>query len=797
MTDTVVACFHCGEPCPNPVVLTAQIDQQSQPMCCFGCQAIATGIMNAGLTSYYRLRTEPATPTTLSAQRVVDPKSYDDQRLQIDFVHHTASGYETTLNLEGMTCSACAWLIESSLQALSGVMTCSVHEATQRLYVTWNPTALRLSDIITRVSRIGYQASPCPLQHDQQEQQQRVRTDQLLWRLGFAGLATMQVMMFALALYSGYFTSMDATIERYLQLISLLLCTPVAFYCAQPFYISALRALSMRRVNMDVPVSLAILMAYTASCVALWQQQQVVYFESITMFTFFLLLGRWLEGQAQQFAATQISKLRQLIPTMVYVKQPQGFQWQSVKLLQLNDTICVGVGERIQADGVVISGASTVEESMLTGESTPITKRQGDAVYCGTINIEQPLYVRVTAIGTQQVIAMMLHLQEKACLSKPNMALLAEKVARYFVPSVLIIAACTYGIWSILDPSRAFLAMLSVLIATCPCALALATPTAMTCAMAWLQQRGVVLRNPTVFETLTQLDDVIFDKTGTLTQGQFSITSIQCAAGYSPLQVGQWAHALEQGSHHPLASAFSAYADHNHRVAKHHVRLSQGVEGYIEGIFYQLGSSTWLNQPKSTVNTLYLMRNQQLAAVFTLQDQLRDGVKPTLRYLENAGLKLHLLSGDSEAQVHELAKTLNVSHQRSQQTPVGKLAYLQHLQHLQRKVAVVGDGMNDSPMLAAADVAIAMGSGMALNHTTADIILTHNAIAELPTLHHVARITQRIIRQNLAWALLYNLSVLPLAVAGWLPPYVAALGMSLSSLLVTINGLRILRFKGV
>lgn len=796
----MTSCFHCNEPVLTGDQFTTIINGQAQPMCCPGCQAVSQAIMDAGLSSYYQFRSEPGNrQTALVPEQLSQYSAYDLPEVQQDFVHKQGAIDSTSLSIDGITCAACAWLIEHKLKPVAGVTNVLVNSTTQRALVSWDSERIQLSEILQIISKIGYQAAP--YQVDEQEKQSKADSRKFLLRLGLAGFATMQVMMFALALYTGYFTDLDVQFRDYFRWVSLIFAAPVVLYSAQPFYFSALRSVLSGKLNMDVSVSIAILGAYIASCIATMQGNGEVYFESVSMFTFFLLLGRYFEQAARQKASVSSSNLHKLVPLTAHLCHEGEITEIAAKQLTIGDIILVKPGEVIAADAEVVTGQSSVNEAMLTGEQMPISKRVLDKVYAGTINIEQPIEVRVTALGQDQLVAEIIRLQELASNNKPTIALIADRLARYFSGTVLSIAAITYVVWSFVSPEDAFWITLSVLVATCPCALALATPTAVTCATAIFTKLGVIPRKPGIFEKLTKINHVVFDKTGTLTCGQLSIGDVQTFAGYSSAQVLSIAAAIEQGSLHPIALAFSPFYDNQHQVdtVEHHIGL--GIQAIMNQQQVSIGTAQFVSPgmlPISVKATqsqwIYLSIDNELIAKIEMLDKLRVDSIATVNALKAANIKLSIASGDNSGHVEFLAHKIGISDVHSGLSPQDKLALVNRLQQ-DANVAMFGDGINDAPVLAGANLSVAMGSGSAIAKNSADLILLGDHLSRFNDAIYVAKQTQRIIHQNLLWAFAYNIIILPLAVTGHVAPYIAAIGMSVSSLIVVSNSLRLLRIK--
>lgn len=797
---TYPSCFHCQEPVLTGQQFVTRINDRDELMCCPGCQAVSQAIVDAGLLSYYKFRTEPGSKqNALVPEALTQFSAYDLPEVQQDFVHSEDNVESVSLSIDGITCAACAWLIEHKVKQLTGVSQVLVNSTTQRAMISWDKRTVKLSDILGQISRIGYQAAP--YQVDEQELNNKLNSRKFLLRLGLAGFATMQVMMFALALYTGYFTDLDVQYRDYFRWVSMIFATPVVLYSAQPFYFSAIRTLLSGKLNMDVSVSIAIGGAYVASCFATVNGTGEVYFESVSMFTFFLLLGRYFEQKARQKASVSSSNLHKLVPLTAHLVNDNGQEEIPAKKLRLNDVILVKPGEMIAADGVVIEGHTSINEAMLTGEQMPIEKTIASQVYAGTINVDQPIKVSVTALGQDQLVAEIIRLQELASNTKPAIALLADKLSRYFSGTILTIATITYLVWHQISPEDAFWVTLSVLVATCPCALALATPTAVTCATAIFTRLGIITRKAGVFEKLPQIKHVVFDKTGTLTSGTLSIGQTQCMADLTKTQALAIAAALETGSRHPIAAAFAVFADNALVSEEVHHEVGFGVRGRIDGTDYFIGNAVFTGASIDTrdpTQKIWLARscNEQLEvlASFEIQDNIRQDSKATVEMLKQQGCRISIASGDSSGHVHQLAKELGIDDVHSGLTPADKLALVTRLQQHTR-VAMFGDGINDAPVLAGADLSVAMGSGSAIAKNSADLILLGDHLSRFTQAVSVAKLTTQIIRQNLAWALGYNALILPLAVTGHVAPYIAAIGMSASSLIVVGNSLRLLRVK--
>lgn len=796
-------CFHCGEPVPAGSRYALEIKGIVQPMCCPGCQAVAETILECGLASYYEHRTAPGTKGELVPEELAALTHYDLAEVQQDFVTDSATGShkvrEIQLTVEGLTCAACAWLIERHLGNLTGLHYINVNTTTHRARIKWDPDRLSLSEILKGFAKIGYRAYP--FQTHQQEALYAKEVRSYMFRLALAGLGSMQVMMCAVALYMDLFISVEEEFMVYFKWISLLLSTPIMIYSAQPFYVGAWRSLRQGHLSMDVSVSLALIGAFVASMWATVFNTGEVYYDSITMFVFFLLLGRFLELRARRKASESSSNLARLVPIMATRLDEDGEHEVAAKTLQVGDRVRVLAGVTLPADGIILLGQASLNESMLTGEQLPLLKQAGDAVYAGTINTDAPLEIRVSHRIEESRLAQIMRLQDHALDDKPAIAQMADVLSRHFILVLLFIAAGVWTFWHFHQPEQAFWVTLAVLVATCPCALSLATPTALTSATARLTRAGILLRRGHVLDVLTRANRIVMDKTGTLTTGNINLTRTEALGNFDEARCLAIARALEAYSEHPIARAFrSNAADDAVLLAASKVTpvIGHGIEGVIEGRHYRLGSARWLgisdaHEEQADGLVIYLADEDRALARFLLTDTLRPDAKALIQAFKAAGLKTTILTGDSSAQADEVARELGVDELVKGVTPDGKLAYLKEHEARGDISIMVGDGINDAPVLAGAHASFAMAGGTDLAKNSADAILLADDLSRLLDARALALRTRKIIKENFAWSIGYNLLVLPLAASGWLPPYVAAAGMSLSSLIVVTNSMRLNR----
>lgn len=803
-TDTLSAplrCFHCGLPVPAGARYVTSILGEPRAMCCPGCQAVAEAIVAGGLESYYQHRSEPsANPDALPHALPDEIALLDRADVQRPFVAHQGELAQASLLVEGISCAACGWLIERHLRKLEGVAEASLNLSNHRLQVRWADSHLPLSRLLAELRRIGYAAHPyAPDEAAERLHQENRRS---LRQLGVAGLLWMQVMMAAMATWPEFNLDLSAELDTILRWISLFLTTPIVFYCCGPFFRGALRDLRTRHLTMDVSVSLAIGGAYLAGIWSTVTGVGELYFDAVGMFALFLLAGRYLERRARERTAAATAQLVNLLPASCLRLDRDG-QSERILLreLRVGDQVLVHPGALMPADGVILSGQSSVDESLLSGEYLPLPRGVGDTVTAGTLNVEGPLAVEVRALGEDTRLSAIVRLLERAQADKPRLAELADRVAQWFLLVVLAVALAVGLFWWQTDPQRAFWIVLAMLVATCPCAMSLATPTALTAATGSLHRLGLLLTRGHVLEGLNRIDTLIVDKTGTLTEGRLTLSAIQPLRDLGSEDCLSLAAALENRSEHPIARAFGKAPEAAEQVDS---VPGQGLEGRVGGRQLRIGQPAFVAAlsgsaappiPGDRGQWLLLGDGQGPLAWLVLDDRLREDASALIQACKKKGWAVLLLSGDSSPMVGEVAAQLGIEDARGGLAPDAKLAVLRDLHRQGRKVLMLGDGVNDVPVLAGADISVAMGSATDLAKTSADAVLLSNRLDSLVAAFDMARRTRRIIVENLVWASLYNGLVLPFAALGWVTPVWAALGMSVSSLLVVLNALRLNRMR--
>ena len=817
--DVAAGCFHCGLPLGGASRFTVFVNGAERDMCCAGCAAVAETIVAGGLADYYRHRSAPGNrPEDSMPQWMRDLESFDLEAVQHSFVQRGDAGARRAeLLLEGVNCPACVWLVEQRLKRLPGVNEVSVNYATQRVRIGWSDAELRLSSILRTVANVGLRAHPFDAAHRTALRQKDKR--RRLFELALAALGMMQVMMYAVPVYLSDAGDIAPEFEQLMRWASLILTLPVVLVSARSFFFGAWRDLAHRRIGMDVPIALAIAGAFVASVWATVAGRGEVYFDSLTMFVFLLLGARYLEAESRARAVAAIERLSHPLPAAAACvpRYPDSKETRTMATAALvpGNMVLVDSGSAIPADGTIMEGTSEVNEALLSGEARPVPKRAGDTVVGGTLNVGSPLFVRISRVGADTVLSHIVRLADRALGEKPRFAQMADRIAGSFSLAVLILAAITALAWLSAGSELWFRNAISVLVVTCPCALSLATPAALAAATGRLSGIGLLATRGHVLETFARITDVVFDKTGTLTQNEMRVARVVPLGNLRAETILLLAAELELGSGHPLARALTGAAnDAPGMLAVRATMLmhsaGEGVEGEINGERLRIGTATFVGAlvgkplaqsaiPEHSHSQVLLGQSGEWLARIDLDDAPRPDARAALDALRAAGARIHVLSGDVPAAVHAIARELGINEADNVQaraTPQRKLEYVEALQRKGCVVAMVGDGINDAPVLAKAALSIAMGGGTDLARANADMVLLSGRLTALADGLGVARATRRVIGQNIAWAIGYNAIAVPLAMMGWISPWVAALGMSASSLLVVGNAARLHRGGG-
>lgn len=947
-------CFHCGEALPKEPFFVPILGK-NRAMCCLGCQLAAQSIMEAGLEQYYLDRQSISRVAPMPT--ALDFGIYNHDDIKAQFTYEEAGAMMAELSVVGLRCAACSWLIERRLSQMAGVGLCQVNLTSQRLRVSWNDDKTNIGAILQAVNEIGYEARP--YRQDTHEAQLKRHNKILLIRLGIAAIGTMQAMMFSIGLYFGDYSGMAIEHRNFLRTVAMIVSVPVVFYAGKPFFVSALSAIKARQVNMDVPVSIALLLTFLASAWAVFSQAGETYFDSVSMFVFFLLAGRYVESNARIKAATMASDLLTVTPKLVnrlghnqallmaisagsatfgnsnrdnvkgddvkgsdvksgvkdndvkdnisnsntvdtnvgvyfdktYADKVDAFvtvtksdttksdttkiwddkalnEWLKTRPTTPNlthnviagDVVQVNAGDELLGDGILLSRFANVSQSLLTGESDLIAKQRGDKLLGGSQNDAEPLIMLITKDKKNSELALIDRLISRATSEKPKIAIEADRIARWFVGRVLVLAVLVFVGWWWIDPAQAIWATVAVLVATCPCALSLATPIALTVATNRLARHSLLVTRGHTLPTLACITHVAFDKTGTLTRGVPTLLGVDVVANKTiwandtaltndttinnetvshstennsycnangdsfnsnndiaidsdKQNLINIAAALEIGSHHPVAHSLQL-ATKGHHLPKvqelsHHA--GGGVQARIAGKLWRIGHKAFATDGQSAGQRVSYVAGEKaktaslsialsvndgdewhIVAWFYFNDPLRDDVKQMLSNFQDANIHPIMLTGDPSDKARQLGQSLGIE-SHTGLLPSDKVAHIKQLQAQGAVVLMVGDGVNDAPVLAAADVSLAMAKASDLAQVAADGVLLSEQLTPITDALATAKKTQIVIRQNLRWAFLYNSVVIIPAMMGYVPPWLAAIGMSLSSLLVVLNALRLKR----
>ena len=797
-------CFHCGLPLPFAGVYEAVAGGENRRFCCNGCQAVCLAIYEAGLEGFYA-RTPEGVLLAPPPPPPQNTETWDIDDVQREFTASRGTWREARLLLEGIHCAACVWLIEHAVNNADGSVAVEVNLANRRLKVGWDDRRIHLSDIIKKLSRIGYAATPYT-SRKAEESAKRLQ-QQSLFRLGLAGFAAMNMMWISIALWTG---AAGGEYRDFFRYIELMLALPVLLFSAWPLLRGAYAALRSFSLNMDVPVVIGAFSIFIYSAyIALFQRTSgEVYFDTLVTFIFVILTGRYLETAAKGKAVDATGRMLELQPKAATLLHDEKEEKVSVRALRIGDWVLVRPGERIPVDGTVVDGKGEVDESIITGESRPVHRSSGAAVIAGTMNMSGAMTVRMDKTLTDTTLAHIVRLMEEAQASKAPIQRIADRIVPYFVAGTLIMAALAFILWYGKGLETALLTATSVLIITCPCALGLATPMAVTIASGVAARQGIIIRNGGALESLAGVDHFVFDKTGALTEGRMEVTRIVPVKGISGHDLLQKAAAVEMRSEHNIARSIirKARAEgvepdvaggegfHNYD--------GRGVAGTVAGVEVLLGNIGMLRDKEVAVNgggemkngavtVVYCAVGGEYAGLLEVSDILRVDARDTVELLKGAGGKLTLLTGDTKDAAEAIADAVGGMHVLSGMMPHDKYAVIDALRKQGETVAMVGDGVNDAPALVRADVGIAVGGAADVSIESADVVLLGSRLSKLVTAVNISRATIKVIKQNLSLSLAYNAVMVPLAMMGYVTPVVAALAMPLSSLLVIGNAARI------
>ncbi len=816
MSDTAESCFHCGLPVEASVRQLAMIQGEQRSFCCSGCMLVCQTIHESGLAGFYdKLKSNDALAPPPVAEKDLEQFDLDDVQAEFVTTHENIS--EATLLVEGIHCAACVWLIEHALADLKGVLVADVNMAHHRLHLRWDRDQLKLSAALKRLAQIGYKTVPYNAEVAEGAATRRHKS--LLYRMAFAGFGVMNIMWISIALFAGATSAsgIDPEHKNFFHWISLLIATPVLAYSGWPIIRAGIRGLFNHQLTMDLPVTIGALATYAYSVWITLRGTGDVYFDTVVTFLFIILVGRYLEGLSRRNATSATSRLMELQPRSALKLVDGESQLVSVRTLRIGDQVLVRPGDKIPVDGRVTEGHSEISEAMLTGEAQPVVKDAGDRVIAGTVNGQGALVVQVEQLGQDTALAKIIHMVETAQGSKAPIQCLADRIVPWFVATTIGLATITFFYWLRQDFDIALLAATSVLIITCPCAFGLATPMGIAVSVGHGSKHGLLIKNGAAIEALARITHAVFDKTGTLTEGRLSVSAVHVTpeSGMDEAQVLGLVAAAESRSEHHIAKAIVTFAKQQgsdfERAKIENFRSipGLGLQANVAGRTVLVGNESLLQQQglslpdnlsqlmtkaqqQGSVAVLVMIDNH-VVAMLAVEDRIRDEASVLIDCLRLRGIGVTLLTGDSHAAAEKVAAELGGMDVIAGVLPQDKEQMIAELQSKGEKVVMIGDGINDAPALARADVGIAMGGGTDVSMECADFVLMDNALQRVLFGIDLARSTLAIIRQNIKLSLGYNLVLVPMAMAAMVTPVFAAIAMPLSSLVVIGNALRIRR----
>ena len=819
-------CFHCLEPVPEYCNLSIQLDGERQALCCLGCKAAAEFIIDRGLTRFYEHRArldqtdffgDVATHAIVLNDNVECQNKWgylDSPKTSSPYVAIDSEGRRfITLIVDGIYCSSCTWLIERALVTVSEEVEFQADIDARRVSISIADTTTLMSQVLSAIESLGYSVTVCEIgDRSNSDILAKRQKNAALIRIIVAGFGMMQVMTYATA---GYFGSaaevnsvnaMEPEFERFFLLISMLVSTIVVFYSGKPFFVNAIGDIRNGHLGMDVPIALAISGAYFPSVYQVFNNStSLVYFDSAVMFVFFLSLGRYVEMRARHKLSGASADLHQVLPNKIEVYRPAAEQTLRLVIkpseVITGDQVMLNCAQIVPFDAIIIDGKAQLDESLVTGEVVPISKQIGKKLLAGTRVLSGHIVAESTGDWAASSISKIQNSLQKAQRVSQQETNRSRLLSRFFIMAILVLTTLVASAWMFIQPDRVFEVSLAMLIASCPCAFSLAAPVSRSAAIHYLRSVGVLLTNSTALSMLTKATAWCFDKTGTLTQGEPSIKQVHCLSTRSTQQCLEIVATLEKESEHILARAFNNI-ESNLLASEVSEEIGQGIQANIDGVCYRAGKRSWIldvlpnaaQQLREVADNgieVVLCNSSDVLAVIELQDELRPSSFSFVSKIINNGARISVLSGDNKTAVSKACDRLAIKHQHAELLPIEKVQAIQALQSDQHVVAMVGDGINDAPVLAQADISIAMASGSNLALSNADVVLLNGDLSKLELLVRTAQCMDRITSQNVSWALAYNLIALSLAASGLLTPWIAALGMSISSLVVVLNALRI------
>lgn len=777
------------------------MERGGELFCCEGCAGVYEILNASGLNEFYERLGKTTLNPARGAKNAAQKSQEDLVAIYQNYVKNENGFNKISLIIEGIHCSACIWLNEKVLFAQKGILEVNINSVNNKALIVWDENEINLAQIFALIRSIGYEPYP----YDAQAQEQRLsgQRREFYARLLVGVFCTMNIMWLAVAQYGGYFTGMRADVRSIINFAEFILATPVLFYTGGGFFRGTWSALKSKTQNMDSLIVTGTLAAYIFSIHAMFSRQGEVYFDSVAMIITFVFIGKYLEILSKKKAADTLDNLNSLNLNSVSVKNGDEITLKSAQEVRVGELVVVRVGERVLLDGVVVSGAASFDLSSLSGESAPayLSAKDGEnEIKSGSVCVDGTLVYEVGAVFSESVLARIINLLETAAAKKPKIQALADAIAARFSTAITTLALATFAFWfwRTGELSAAIIVAISVVVISCPCALGLATPVSTLVALGAGFRRGILFKEARIIESLAKCDTAVFDKTGTLTSGRLKVSKFTHSDKFDASAL----FSLVSSSIHPVSRAVGEYLRANFKDLKL-LELSgfeniaaRGTQAKFDGINLAGGSEKFMRDlglysGEAVRGTCYFFaEGGQIAAVFELEESLKEGAKECVDALKNAGMRVAMLTGDNEYAAKRVAEELGVGETVANALPTDKAAYVERLAQQGRNVLMIGDGINDAAALALSSVAVCMGSGAAVSIAKSDVVLMRDDPASLAAAVALARKTYRIVRQNLAFSLVYNAVTIPLAMAGYVAPAVAALSMSLSSVAVVLNAMQ-------
>jgi Cu+-exporting ATPase len=762
--------------------------------CCKGCEGVYYLLKEDGLDNFY----EKMGNNTLSAPTAVgkDSSDFDMESFTQRYIKDTADGFqEINLIIEGIHCSACIWLNEKVLNETDGILEININFTTNKAKLIWDKDVIKLSQIIDKIRAIGYNAYPYSGSENEQKSNEK-KKDYFL-RISIAIFASMNIMMIDVAKYTGFFSGIDDEMLHIINIAEFIFATPVLFYSGWIFFRGAYFGLKNKIINMDLLVSSGAVLTYIYSIFVLLTGVGDSYFDSVAMIITFVLVGKYLEVVGKKNAIDTMDKIKSQIPLEATLIIDNSKTVVSLDKIKIGDIIEVKNGEKASVDGVLISGVSEFDESSITGESLPINKKIGDKIYSGTINSGAVIRYKAVKNYADSTLNKIVELLENSLNSKPKIEEKTNELSKYFSITILSLSIVTFILWYLYNGNfeNSLINSISVIVIACPCALALATPIATLIGINWLAKKNILFKEAKFIELFSEIDTIVFDKTGTLTTGKLTVMEVDNLSKLTDDEINIL-YSLSDSSIHPVSLAIKKYLENNYKNLKSlsleeiNQLPSLGVEAKYNNI--KVFGGRLENIDKTYQNTTYqFFIDDKLMVTFQLEDKIRDDAEETIAYLQKIGCEVIISSGDNNSIVSKVANQLNIKNYQGDMKPTEKADYIDELKNSNKKVMMVGDGVNDSLALSKADISIAMGRGSDISIAVSDIVILNDKLSGIKDSFYISKRTYLFIKQNLSISLLYNIITIPIAMAGFVIPLLAALSMSLSSLLVIGNSMRI------